>query len=212
MKAVIFDLWNTLAQIQDKPNPIRQFLNEVGIRPEDFQDNIFRELMTDKREVEESVKGFMKDLKLKDDPKMFSELVSLLKGVDSRKASMFPEALDVLKKLKENGIRTAILSNAVFVPEQHDERYIPDEWNLMEYIDVPVFSFDIGVVKPDPVAFLTVLERLGVDPSEVIFVDDTPANVIAAKEIGMKALLIDRKDIHDYPDKISSLSEVLKFL
>jgi putative hydrolase of the HAD superfamily len=50
-------------------------------------------------------------------------------------------------------------------------------------------SARIGVAKPDPEIFLAAAEHVGVPAQECLFVDDTAANVDAATEIGMTALL-----------------------
>jgi putative hydrolase of the HAD superfamily len=46
-----------------------------------------------------------------------------------------------------------------------------------------------GVAKPDPAILLAAAKHVGVPAQECLFVDDTPANVDAATEIGMTALL-----------------------
>ena len=73
-------------------------------------------------------------------------------------------------------------------------------------------SFDTGNLKPDAIAYKTALDKMKLKPEEVIFVDDHPLNVFAAKELGICGLIIDRENRHDYPDRINSLNEVLKFL
>jgi 2-haloacid dehalogenase len=45
------------------------------------------------------------------------------------------------------------------------------------------------VAKPDPVLFRILLDRFALVPQETVFVDDAPANVAAAKALGMVALL-----------------------
>jgi putative hydrolase of the HAD superfamily len=50
-------------------------------------------------------------------------------------------------------------------------------------------SARFGVAKPDPAILLAAAKHVGVPAQECLFVDDTPANVDAATEIGMTALL-----------------------
>ncbi|MGP3969214.1 HAD-IA family hydrolase [Streptomyces sp. 6N223] len=47
-------------------------------------------------------------------------------------------------------------------------------------------SCDLGVAKPDPEAFLRASEAAGADPSRCLFVDDTAANVEAARALGFR--------------------------
>ncbi|WP_219471517.1 HAD-IA family hydrolase, partial [Nonomuraea rhizosphaerae] len=51
------------------------------------------------------------------------------------------------------------------------------------------YSCRIGVAKPDPRAYEICARRLGVPPGKVLFFDDNEANVVAAREAGMKAEL-----------------------
>ena len=55
--------------------------------------------------------------------------------------------------------------------------------------DAAVFSNEEGVKKPDPRAFELALERMGLAPEEVLFVDDNPDNIAAAERLGFKTHL-----------------------
>ncbi len=55
--------------------------------------------------------------------------------------------------------------------------------------DIVVISAEEGVAKPDLRIFQLTVERLGVQPEEVIFVDDTLEHVHAVQTLGMRALL-----------------------
>lgn len=52
-------------------------------------------------------------------------------------------------------------------------------------------SSDLGHRKPDPSAYLEVARRMGAEPHEVLFFDDTPANVDGALAVGMPAVLVE---------------------
>jgi len=54
-----------------------------------------------------------------------------------------------------------------------------------------VFSNEIGVRKPDPAAFMALAESLLLPPHEIVFVDDAPRNVDAARALGFQALWLD---------------------
>jgi putative hydrolase of the HAD superfamily len=60
-----------------------------------------------------------------------------------------------------------------------------------ELFDVVVDSSEEGMRKPDPAIFRTALDRLGVDdPRRVIFLDDFEGNILAARSLGMHAILV----------------------
>ncbi len=55
--------------------------------------------------------------------------------------------------------------------------------------DAAVFSNEEGIKKPKSEAFVLALERMGLSPEEVLFVDDHPDNVAAARRLGFKTHL-----------------------
>lgn len=55
-----------------------------------------------------------------------------------------------------------------------------------ERFEERLFSWRLGVTKPDPAAFERATEALDVDPAAIFFVDDSPANVAAAEAAGWR--------------------------
>jgi epoxide hydrolase-like predicted phosphatase len=51
-----------------------------------------------------------------------------------------------------------------------------------------IISAEIGVMKPDERIYQIALEKLGVKPSESVFLDDFPKNVEGAIAVGMQAI------------------------
>jgi putative hydrolase of the HAD superfamily len=93
-----------------------------------------------------------------------------------------PLSLDAASRAGRRGLRLAILSNAPFeIAKAIDSR----DW-LAEF-SPRMFSCDLGAVKPEPAAYLATLDALGACPNDVVFFDDRPENVIAARKIGIRA-------------------------
>jgi len=63
-----------------------------------------------------------------------------------------------------------------------------ERWNMDVLFDDLVISAEVGMVKPDPRIFHYALERLGVQPKEAVFIDDTLVNVEAARRQGLEAI------------------------
>jgi glucose-1-phosphatase len=95
--------------------------------------------------------------------------------------------------------RTAILSNAW--PEMRDLNV--SRFGLGGVVDEAVYSFDIGVLKPDPGAYQAVLRRLNVQASEAVFVDDSAANIAGARAVGLQ--VVHFTDTHKAVDELSGL-------
>jgi putative hydrolase of the HAD superfamily len=91
---------------------------------------------------------------------------------------------------------------------------------LHGYFDYVAFSCDLGVRKPDPRIYLTVVDALAVSPSDCIFVGDGGSQELTdAKGLGMEAImLMDPSEVGVYRDNqeidwrgatIDSLSELM---
>ncbi len=78
------------------------------------------------------------------------------------------------------------------------------DWEIDQLFDVVFCSGDEGIVKPDPTAYQSTVERLGVKPCEAVFVDDTLENVEAASRYGLKAI-----QFNDGPGLEKALSTIL---
>ncbi len=88
------------------------------------------------------------------------------------------------QKLKAHGLRTAILSNMGDSVLASIER----TYQWLHNFDVPVWSFQLGIAKPDPAIYRHVLQQLQTAPQETLFIDDKRVNIDAARALGMKAI------------------------
>ena len=119
----------------------------------------------------------------------------------------------VLSTIKEErGLKTGIISNTMF---SWANRELLRKYNLQKYFDVLIFSDEMGRLKPDPVIFRAALSRLGVKAENAIMVGDEPADVIGARAVGMRPILVARSGVNA-PTKdvivVRSLKEVLEYI
>ncbi len=117
-----------------------------------------------------------------------------------------PGTMEALERLKSEGIKLAIVSNAEGQIESDARRY-----GLHPFFDVIVDSHVVGVAKPDPRIFQIALERLGVAPDEARFAGDIYSiDVLGAHAAGIEAALIDQHDRYHWIEhaKIRHMSEL----
>jgi epoxide hydrolase-like predicted phosphatase len=93
------------------------------------------------------------------------------------KMRVAPGMITVVRRAKEQGIRTALLSNSWGLDY--------DRGGWAELFDALVISGEVGLRKPEPAIYRLAAERLGVQPDECVFVDDLAANVRGAAAVGM---------------------------
>ena len=99
-----------------------------------------------------------------------------------------PEAVALMKQAKRAGKRVGVLSNDAYSingPEFFAAR--PEFSDLDAFVD----STDVGVRKPEPEPYLAAAKALGVVPSAVVFLDDTPECVEGARAVGMFGIHVD---------------------
>ncbi len=81
--------------------------------------------------------------------------------------------------------RTAILSNSMAGARREEQA----RFGFAELVDVIVYSDEVGLAKPDPRVYSLLCAELGVAPAELVFLDNRPPNVEAARELGIHGLL-----------------------
>jgi putative hydrolase of the HAD superfamily len=97
-----------------------------------------------------------------------------------------PEAalLEWVQALQANGYKTALLANSHPRLVAHLRRNRP--W--LRLFDVCVFSSEVRLIKPDPAIFRHTLEKLGVDASCVLLIDDRFSNITVARTLGIESI------------------------
>jgi putative hydrolase of the HAD superfamily len=80
-------------------------------------------------------------------------------------------------------LRTGILSNSAPGAREREAR-----WGFEDLTDDLVYSHEVGLLKPDPRIFELAATRLGVQPEEIVFLDDQPGHVEAARAAGWQAV------------------------
>jgi putative hydrolase of the HAD superfamily len=81
--------------------------------------------------------------------------------------------------------KVGVLSNSADGARREESR----RYSLPSLVDDVVYSHEVGLAKPDPAIFRLACARLRVSPSEAVFVDDVPANVQAAADVGLRSVL-----------------------
>jgi putative hydrolase of the HAD superfamily len=99
-----------------------------------------------------------------------------------------PQARDLVAAARAAGLETAVLTNDLY--DFHDRAWI-DRVRVLAEVGCVVDASRHGTRKPAPAAYRLVLDRLGVDPDQTVFVDDQPANADGAAAAGMAAVWFD---------------------
>ncbi|HSV31510.1 MAG TPA: HAD family phosphatase [Atribacteraceae bacterium] len=113
-----------------------------------------------------------------------AEAVEQLRDLDVRSWSVIdPDMVSFLVNLRRSISTMAVISN--ITPDLLTALRPQAPWFTL--FDELVFSCEERIVKPNPQIFLTCLSRLALSACTCLFIDDTPANVEAARMSGMHA-------------------------
>jgi putative hydrolase of the HAD superfamily len=118
----------------------------------------------------------------------------------SENFDIYEDVEPVLGELRRHGLKLGLVSNGA-----RDLRAFVRHHGLD--VDVSVGSRYHGKVKPDPTIFMKALDQLGALPTEAAMVGDhLEDDVAGARELGMRAVLIDRED--RYPEVETRLRDL----
>ena len=123
-------------------------------------------------------------------------------------AMLYDDAVPTLQYLRDAGFKLAIVSNWDTPLDPLTERL-----GIAHYFDIIVASHDARVLsaKPDPHIFNYTLTAVGVSAAEAVHVGDTyEADILGAKDVGIRPILIDRDgtQVGRWHETIQSLSEL----
>lgn len=185
LKAVIFDMYETLiTHFGCPPYFGPQMAEDAGIDGADFG-RIWVPTGEDrtigKMTLEEAIR-----LTLEENGKYSDELMARLvqKRIATKKECfnhMHKEIVPMLKGLKERGVLIGLITNCF-----SEEVDVIKESVLFPFMDTALFSFELGMKKPEPEIFKRCCGALGVLPSECVYVGDGGSNELeAARSLGM---------------------------
>ena len=112
-----------------------------------------------------------------------------------------PEVAEIVEDVQRDGRCAGVLSNDL-------STFMTPQWRATITVlrrATPVIDLgEHGVLKPHARAYELGIEAVGAIPSDIVFVDDQPANVAAASDAGLVGVWFDVTDIADSVDRIRS--------
>lgn len=188
MKAVLFDLFETLVTQKQADRPSEQaFADKLGLELADVRawwKNHAREQMTGAFAIyREMLSALCSSLGAAVESATMEAISrDQLKRKREYLLGVEAEVLRVLARLRSNGWTVGIVSNAT-----PDEVVNWPDCPLRDAVEDAVFSCQIGYMKPDPAIYNLACERLGISPTETVFVGDGGFDELqGAAAVGMR--------------------------
>ncbi len=189
IKAVMFDLDNTLIDFMKMKNQATEAAVEAmiaaGVKLNKAQATRLIFELYDQYGIEHQqiFQEFLIRTQNKIDYKILAAGIIAYRKARTVLAEPYPGVMSTLLKLKQKGLKLAIVSDAPIL--QAWTRLT--EMKIQEFFDAVVTFDDTGERKPSKKPFEKAIEQLGMKPEEVLHVGDWPERDIAgAKALGMK--------------------------
>jgi len=181
-KAIIVDMGGVILLTKDY-SPRRDLAEKLGVSLHDLEDLFFNSQSAIESELGSFTKhehwrivlnhlGVDKSADIEDIDKAFW-------GGDY----LNQDLIDFVDRLHEK-YKLGMISNAF----KGVRDYMEQKYQFLNSFDEVVFSYEVGLRKPDVAIYHYMCEKLEVLPQEAIFVDDLLLNVQGAQKAGLKAI------------------------
>ena len=182
IKAFLFDLDGTLADSEE--GIIEIVYNLIKSKGYSVEKQEIRDLFG------KPVEDVIKTLVPVKSTELIWQYVQEMRNIYAKKhleiTKTFDGAIEVLKSLNDKKFKLAIASTKFkkFVVEQ------AEHFGFTKYVNVIVSGYDVENHKPAPDILFKTAELLDVDPTECIYIGDSPSDVIAGKAAGMLTIAV----------------------
>ncbi len=189
IKAILFDLDNTLNDFMRIKRgcceaAVKAMVNSgLKMTEEDALKSLYEVYYQVGIEHEKIFQIFLEKVNKRIDHRLLAAGIVAYRKVQYGLQDTYPNVIPTLIKLRENGLKLAIVSDAPKL-----KAWIRlTELKLENFFDVVVAFDDTGERKPSELPFRKALSDLNVTPEEVLMVGDWPErDLVGAKKVGIK--------------------------
>lgn len=203
--AVLFDVFGTLIKIDNRRSPYLQLLRHGRARgrrphPGDAMTLMTRDLTLSEAAIDLGIPaGYVKLQSLE---RLLEEELSSLK--------LYEDALEAIGMLQATGLKIGLCSNLA-------APYGPAVRKLLPGMDAYGFSYELGLVKPDPIIYESVCRMLEVEPgrqlggSRVVMIGDSVrCDRDGARAAGIAGFYLGREGGGDFTSLVNFAEQVLE--
>lgn len=200
IRAVLFDLWDTLAYMTGIAEVVQQMRDALGPERTAALRPIMAQWHREAMSTDEVV-----DL-VREQGALVAEQERLLRArLEFGVMQLYPDTLPTLEALRRRGRKVGLLSNS---PESTGKQI--RSMGLVPLFDTVCLSYESGFLKPEPEFFALAAKGLGIPIPEILMVGDSQSSDIdGALGVGMSAVQIDRTAAAPTEGIITDLTQLL---
>lgn len=190
IKLIVFDIRKTIAY-RDLPEnsskAIRKTIKSQIPYPE-FVKIFENSLQTKKRDSKyDAYANLCKNIKLPVTDGNVNLLMSMRDDAENQ-TKEYEHTIPMLKQLKDSWYKIWLISNSSVFEIEH----LKEKTKILDYVDYPLFSFDVWAIKPDLKIFEKMLEIAWCKPDEAIMIwDKMWDDVLPPRELWINSCLFE---------------------
>ncbi|SCZ04825.1 HAD family hydrolase [Microvirga guangxiensis] len=177
LKALIFDMDGTL--VHSDPVHMKAFIEVLSPEGVTIDDEVYRSTIIGR--TNETIFASLLPHRSVDEHVAFADEKEAAFRRLALDLNPLDGLIDLLDWAEAQGIKIALVTNAPRLNAEH----MLDVLGITERFPVQITIDQVARGKPDPLPYLTALERLGVRAEEAIAFEDSPSGMKAAKGAGI---------------------------
>lgn len=188
VRAMIFDLANTIVEYKEGFNPRNEIQTLLGLPSQQHVRNLIYTLSADQPGMtsDEFSTAIVKRTKGEVDPALVEEIKNIF-YYNNQCLKLRTDALYVLNTLRQKGVKLGLLSNCTPFA-----RTLVEDLNLGNYFDTIILSSDVGYMKPDPRIFILTMRELCSTSEETIVIGDkVKTDILGGTLVGCTTVLME---------------------
>lgn len=209
IKAILFDFWGTLVEngVRSPIKQVKHLLN-IDVPFSEYVVRMERAMMTSRHAtLKDAFSNVCKEFSKECSEDLLEQLIGMW-NKSWMLAEPYQEVEEVLKDLKEKYTFILISNTDSFSIDN-----VLDKFSLSGHFQKIFLSYEMGILKGEKNFLQQVLTETGLRIEDCVLVGDSiQSDMMAAKRLGMKAILIDRRNSRDFQPKVKNLKELKEVL
>lgn len=206
--AVVLDAFGTILRINRPTNPYRELLREGRRQGVVLGSKSIGSVMTTNLPFDEMASFLGIELSLQQRGEMNRALEQELASIEA-----YPDAFDAVARLLDAGIKLGICSNLA-------APYGPVVTGQFPNLDGYAYSFELGVMKPEPAIYQSICNQVGIEPRHhlsggkgglYMIGDSKRCDQDGPRSVGIMGLHLDRKGVGPINDLLQFAELVISY-
>lgn len=157
-------------------------------------------------QVEKVFEKLFADKSVETSKELILETCRFFRDTSTYHLRLYEWSLPILQKLKENGKKVYLLSNAQRSFTYHEMETL----DIVKYFDDIYISSDHGMKKPNPKFFNLLIENEKLDVKECLFLgNDQTCDILGAQGVGMDTWYVHTNCSPEYKEDVKATYEFL---